>query len=205
MANECINYITVKGDKDLVQLFADSYLKKDEQGDYVLDFNIIAPIPDDCENDYEFRIKNWGNKWDGTHGQVTFWTDDEIFIDVTTAWSPCEPITHKLIELCPALYFYHEYYEGGEGYIGWIEHLEDDPPDEYTDVCYYSYSDPHGYWFNVFDKEYEDFTWLSEYIDDMVADGELDEEQAYGLQEMIDNDTPLEILIAACIDDEVLL
>jgi hypothetical protein len=72
MANECANYITIKGEKDLLQLFADSYLDKLENGDYGLNFNIIAPIPDDCENDYDFVINNWGNKWDGTNGYVSF-------------------------------------------------------------------------------------------------------------------------------------
>ena len=28
MANECLNYITIKGDKELLQVFADSYFKK---------------------------------------------------------------------------------------------------------------------------------------------------------------------------------
>ncbi len=204
MANECMNYITIKGDKDLIQLFADSYLKKDEKGDYCLDFNIITPIPDNCENDYEFRIENWGNKWDGTHGEVTYWTDNEIFIDVSTAWSPCEPIVLKLIELCPALYFYHEYYEGGEGYAGWIEHFENDPPEDHTNIYFHVSSDPREYWFTIFDKGYEDLEWLSEHIDDLVADGELDEELANGLQDMIDSNAPLENLIDECIVYEVL-
>ena len=56
------------------------YTMKEDNGDYGLDFNIIAPIPKNCENDYTFRIDNWGNKWDGTHAYVQFY-DYEIYID----------------------------------------------------------------------------------------------------------------------------
>ena len=96
MANECSNYITIRGAKSLIQLFADSYLDKLENEGYGLDFNIIAPIPNDCEDDYKFRINNWGNKWDGTDADVEIY-DYEIYINVYTAWSPCEPIIKKLI------------------------------------------------------------------------------------------------------------
>ena len=212
MANECMNYITIKGDNDLLQLFADSYLKKKDDGNYSLDFNIIAPIPKDCENDYEFRINNWGNKWDGTHGYVTFYQDDkyignEIFIDVSTAWSPCEPITYKLISLCPGLYFHHEYYEGGDGFVGWIEHHPDERPDEYEEVNY-TYNDGIDYWWTVFNKEFESYDWLSDYINECLDDETITKEEHEELRSILDapifgNDEEY-LLIEMCCEKGVL-
>lgn len=203
MANECMNYITIKGDKDLIQLFADSYLKKTEDENYELDFNIIAPIPNDCENDYAFRIENWGNKWDGTNGYVDFWAENEIYIDVSTAWGPCDKITYKLISLCPGLYFYHEYYESGEGFIGWIEHQPDEGPDDYEDVFYNVSYDAYNYWYFMFEKEYENYDWLSEHVDDCVDENIITEEEGNIIQSMIEHSS-LEDLIRYCIEKEVL-
>jgi hypothetical protein len=202
MANECSNYITIRGEKDLIQLFADSYLDKLENGGYGLDFNMIAPIPDNCEDDYEFRIDNWGNKWDGTNGTVEVY-DDEIFIEVFTAWSPCEPITKKLINLCPGLYFYHEYYEPGDGFIGWIEHHPDEEPEDFEQTDYY-YNDKENYWFAIFDKEYETFDWLYDHVNDMYEDEELFAEDKDLIIKMIEENEDLKIIVDTCIEKGVL-
>lgn len=202
MANECSNFITIKGDKDLIQIFADSYLKKEENGNYSLDFNIIAPIPDDCENDYDFRIHNWGNRWDGTNGYVTIYDDNEIFIDVTTAWSPCEPITKRLISLCPGLYIYHEYYEGGCGFIGWIEHQPDEDPEDFEQIDY-NYEDKEEYWYAVFDKEYETIDWLAECIEDSYSAEELTKQDYEELNEILEVNE-LRVIVELCVEKGVL-
>ena len=202
MANECSNYITIRGEKDLIQLFADSYLDKLENEAYELDFNIIAPIPDDCEDDYNFRIENWGNKWDGKDADIEIY-DDEIFISVYTAWSPCEPITKKLISLCPGLYFYHEYYEPGDGFIGWIEHQGYEGPEDFEQTDYY-YTDKENYWFAVFDKDYENFDWLYDHVNDMYEDKELSEEDRDLIIKMIEENEDLKIVVDTCIEKGVL-
>ena len=204
MANECMNYITIKGDNELLKIFADSYLKKEDNENYGLDFNIIAPIPKDCENDYTFRIDNWGNKWDGTHGYVDFWSDDEIYIDVSTAWGPCDQITYKLISLCPGLYFYHEYYESGEGFVGWIEHHPDEGPDDYEDVYYDVSQDKYNYWFWMFEKEFENFDWLYDHLDWMFEDEEISKEVCETGQKMIEDGDSIESIVNYCIVEGVL-
>lgn len=204
MANECMNYITIKGDNELLKLFADSYLKKEDDEKYGLDFNIIAPIPKNCENDYTFRIDNWGNKWDGTHGYVDFWSDNEIFIDVSTAWGPCDKITYKLISLCPSLYFYHEYYESGEGFVGWIEHHPDEGPDDYEEVCYNVSQDAYNYWFWMFEKEFENFDWLYDHLDWLFEDEEISKEVCDTGRKMIDDGESVESIVNYCIAEGVL-
>lgn len=204
MANECSNYITIKGDPILIQLFADSYLitVNKEEKIYNLDFNHISPIPENCDNEYDYVIKNWGNKWDGTDAYVDF-CDDEIFISVATAWSPCDKITYKLIELCPGLNIYHEYYEEGVGFIGWINHEEDQGPYDYEEIIYSADDDRFNYFVTLFEKDYEDFDWLSDVIEEKLEDKEITQKELDELMDLM-KDNNIELLISECLDKGVL-
>ena len=209
MANECMNYITIKGNRELLQIFADSYLVKKENGEYGLDFNVIEPIPKDIAgDDYHWRIVNWGNKWDGTNGYVALYFNSEdeaeIYIDVATAWSPCEPIVYTLISLCPGLYFHHEYYEPGEGYVGYIEHNANEDPEDAENVHYHSSYDPIGYWCYVFKEEHESFDWLTDYIEEQFDYKEITEEQRNHLFNIINENYPIEQIVQDCIEFNIL-
>ena len=211
MANTCTNIYIIRGNKELLQIFADNFLvKKENEPNYRFNFHKITPIPDNCPNSYQFAIENWGNKWDGTDSEVIFYFEDdeskesEIFIRVDTAWSPCEPITFKLIDLCPGLYIYHEYYEGGEGFIGWIEHQSYEDSEEYTQEDYSYMNDKYDYWLAVFEKEYETFDWLYEHIDYLYDDEEITEDQKNHIQNIIDENYPLETIIQDCIEFNIL-
>ncbi len=205
MANECMNYIRFTGRTEEITLFKESYLfYNEEKDDYVFNFNHIAPIPKNCENDYTFRIENWGNKWDGTDAYVEV-CDDEIYIDVATAWNPCCPIVDKLIRLCPGLEVDYEYYESGCGYIGWRHHDPYDDPDCDESIEYLVTSDPFEYWYHMFEKEYENFDWLEDHIDDLVRNEGFDLDIANEVLGMINDDTStLDMIIARCIDTEIL-
>ncbi len=205
MANICFNYITITGHPDIINLIANDYIGYNEETDVVaFTFNLLAPIPEELNgDDYYWRIENWGNKWDGSDCYVDI-DEDQIHISVDTAWNPCDKWTYKLIELCPGVDIYHEYYESGEGFIGWISHTSSEGPEDFEDVCYTWSNDIYEYWLTVFDKEYETFDWLDERIDDLVDDETISEETAKEIREMMENGTPLEILIAKCIDDEIL-
>ena len=207
MANECCNYITITGEPELIDIIATEYIGYNKKTDETyFDFNLIAPIPQDILDnnlDYQWRIENWGNKWDGTNAYVDL-DDTQIFISVETAWSPCDKITYKLIELCPGVDIYHEYYEPGEGYIGYITHNAGDDPYDYEDVFYNYSHEPLKYWTMVFEKEYETFDWLSEHVEDLYDDETIIKAEADEILLMIHEDTPLETLIARCIDLEIL-
>ncbi len=205
MANICCNYITITGHPDIINLIAKDYIGYNKETDVVaFTFNLLAPIPEKLNgDDYYWRIENWGNKWDGSDCYVDL-CDDQIHMSVDTAWNPCDKWTYKLIELCPGVDIYHEYYEPGEGYIGWISHTEDEDPEDFEEVCHTWSSDTYEYWLTVFEKEYETFEWLDERIDEFVDDEIISEETAKEIRTMMDDDTPLEILISKCIDDEIL-
>ena len=149
MANICCNYITIQGNPEVLDIIAQDYIGYDKEKDSVeFNFGIMSPIPDDIQDDYHWRIENWGNKWDGSDCWIDI-CDDQIFLNIETAWNPCDKWTYKLIELCPGVDIYHEYYEPGEGYIGWIQHFDNEGPEDYEEVCYSFTSDPHNYWVTV--------------------------------------------------------
>ena len=111
MANICCNYITITGDPEVLDIIAQDYLGYDKEKDSVeFSFGIMSPIPNDIQDDYFWRIQNWGNKWDGSDCYTDI-CDDQIYLNIETAWGPCDKWTYKLIELCPGVNIYHEYYE----------------------------------------------------------------------------------------------
>ena len=203
MANECMNYIKITGRPEEITLFKESYLLyNEEEDDYVLDFNYITPIPKDCENDYFFRIEHWGNKWDGTNAYVDI-CDDEVYIDVSTAWNPCGPIVDKLIHLCPGLEFEYKYYESGCAFLGYRYHMAYDDPDDDEQNEILESNDAYGYWIHMFIEEYETYEWVEEHIEDMVEDGELTQEVANELKCLIEtrNDA---YIVERCLEEGVL-
>ena len=202
MANECMNYIKFTGDPILIQSFKESYLVYNENVEYYeLSFNHITPIPDNCD-DYNFRIENWGNKWDGTDAYVEVY-DDEVYIDVATAWGPCSPIVDKLIRLCPGLEVDYKYYEPGCAFLGWRYHIIDEDPDDDEQDEILEDTDPYGYWTHMFSEGYETYDWLQEHIEDLEKDGELTQEIADELLRLIDNDNIAHI-VERCLEEGVL-
>jgi hypothetical protein len=206
MANECSNYITITGPKILIDEIAENYIGYDPKEDVVnFSFEVMCPIPTDLEeDDYYWRIENWGNKWDGVYDSYVEIDEDEITISVSTAWSPCDKWTYKLISLCPGVEIYHEYFEPGEGYIGSITHHCDEGPDDYSEEFYNNSHQPFEYWVMTFEKEYENFDWLLEYIDELKDEEEITEEQYCELLELINGGSPLETIVQKCLDYEVL-
>lgn len=205
MANICCNYITIQGNPEVLDIIAQDYIGYDKEKDSVeFNFGIMSPIPYELlGDDYRWRIENWGNKWDGSDCYIDV-CDDQIFLSIETAWSPCDKWTYKLIELCPGVDIYHEYYESGEGYIGWIQHFDNEGPEDYEEVCYTFTSNSYDYWLTVFEKEYETFEWLSEHIENLLDDETLTKTEADEVLQMIDDDSPLEILITRCIELDIL-
>ena len=204
MANLCSNYITIQGDPKLIDIIAQDYMGHSKEiNETNFSFSIMSPVPDNIQDDYYWRIQNWGNKWDGSDCYIDIF-DDQIYLSLDTAWSPCDQWTYKLIELCPGVDIYHEYYEPGAGYIGWIQHSKNDGPKDYEETCYTSTNDVYAYWLTVLKKEYETLDWLSDYIDELYDDETITKAEADEVLQMINDDSPLETLIARCFDLEIL-
>mgnify|MGYP003549292224 CR=1 FL=1 len=203
MANECMNYIKFTGRPEDILIFKESYLVHDEEKDeYNFNFNHISPIPTFCTDDYNWRIEYWGNKWDGSNSWVDV-HDNEVYIDVSTAWSPCIPIVDKLINLCPGLEVDYKYYESGSAFLGWRYHIAYEDPN-YDEIVEISESeDAYGYWTHMFMEEYETYEWLQEHIEDLEKDGELTQEITDELIRLIEARNDAEI-VERCLEEGVL-
>jgi hypothetical protein len=89
-----------------------NYIKKDERGDNIFDFELIEPIGE-VPDWYEKRLDKWGTKWIGYDLNI-----GDGIIDFYTAWSPPIPIIKKLAELHKDFVFRLEYYEAGMAFRG---------------------------------------------------------------------------------------
>lgn len=204
MANECMNYIKFTGRPEEISIFKESYLIYNEEKDeYSFNFNHISPIPIFCTDDYNWRIEYWGNKWDGSNSWVDV-HDDEVYIDVSTAWNPCIPIVDKLINLCPGLEVDYKYYESGCAFLGWRYHIAYDDPDDDESCEYLESDDPYGYWTHMFMEEYESYDWLADHINDVRDNGDLTQEIADELLKLIDDGRNDAHIVERCLEEGVL-
>ena len=64
------------------------------------DFNKIIPETETCADWYDWRVENWGTKWNAVDAQIT---EDGFIFD--TAWAAPLPVTKKLSELFPSIKF----------------------------------------------------------------------------------------------------
>lgn len=123
MPNWCENEIQVSGDvNELERLSKFAYLDRYHE----FDFDKILPTPREYLDDnrwYDWRIENWGTKWEADCATVSFTNDEKyplVEITFNTAWSPSIPLTIKLSEIFPLLRFEHLYQEGGMDFGGRI-------------------------------------------------------------------------------------
>lgn len=50
---------------------------------------------------YDWRIRNWGTKWNTTYPELTYESDNELCYEFQTAWSAPEPVYLELSRLYP--------------------------------------------------------------------------------------------------------
>jgi hypothetical protein len=116
---------------DAVPVILKNYIRKNEQGEEIFDFERIEPVGD-VSDWYDQRMEKWGTKWVGY--DLNFGdTDIEFF----TAWSPPIPIIKKLAELHKDFIFRLEYYESGWGFRGIATAKWQDGEALLEDQCWY--------------------------------------------------------------------
>lgn len=127
MPNYCYSKLTIQGEpkqlnKMLKQVeITESEATADKEATK-FSFEKIIPMPaSEKSNWYEWRIENWGTKWDMAIDYDTLdnWENGEVYVDFRTAWSPPIPILLKLSEQNPKLKFFWNCWE--ESYEYWCE------------------------------------------------------------------------------------
>lgn len=137
MPNWCNNYLEVTGkEKDLMKFRRKA--KRTIKGEVnVLDFAKLYPEPDykkvevlptfpDIRNEvrkgeewWDWRIQNWGTKWNSCEPELLDQEQDNLLqYRFETAWSPPVELFEKVSKDFPTLKFVLEYEETGMGFKG---------------------------------------------------------------------------------------
>lgn len=119
MPNWTFNIVKLEGSKEDIQSIKDLILSVDEDGTKFFDFNKVIPMPEEYkEGDkwYDWRVENWGTKWNSDETQIIRDTPTELELSFNTAWSHPDKVLGKVNELFPNVDFFHEaQHEGGFG------------------------------------------------------------------------------------------
>ena len=122
MPNHVTNVISFSGDKSRISAMLKE-IQNDEHGIGSVDFEKILPMPDTVYNGslgirerelygennwYDWRIGNWGTKWN-SYGYTENTTLQDGKIKFLTAWSAPHPILQKLSEMFPDVKMEHEW------------------------------------------------------------------------------------------------
>lgn len=131
MPNWCHNRVEIYGEG------AEEIANKIASEETPFDFAKIVPEPDYDKIDvaptfkkedsdfrmptwWDWRVQNWGTKWNSSDCEVTIMDDEQIEFTFNTAWGPPEPIIHKLRELYPDVEITAFYDEPGMELAGYI-------------------------------------------------------------------------------------
>jgi len=119
MPNWCDNTLNVTGSNDKVREFYKRVVQN-ENDEEIVSFESLMPCPD--PNDwYNWRINNWGTKWNGQLYDSEMEGND-LVISFSTAWSPPEKWLMYVAEnLYPELHFCLTYMETGCFFCGILE------------------------------------------------------------------------------------
>ncbi len=126
MPNWCNNSINISGDDESIKkLLIEA---KSEESDFTL--NNLIPIPKEQEEDwYNWRVSNWGTKWDIGKVEIEI-NEGNASFNCETAWAPPNEALQKISEKYPTLTFEMFYEEPGMDFCGKVvyqngEALED--------------------------------------------------------------------------------
>ena len=149
MPNWCDNSIKIKGPKDKIKKIWDEAQKEDKgllsaiypMPEALEDTTSPAPkegtpqpLVDGFDNWYDWRVQNWGTKWDitlsdGDHGLKFIDHEDgeaEINGWFMSAWSPPTGVMDKLLDDHNDIDVSMYYYEGGCDFMGCWDNGDDD-------------------------------------------------------------------------------
>ena len=121
MPNHICNIVKVKGDSEEVKNFMESVAKEKAQykneatGYGTIDFNKVIPEPEYKNNTdwYDWRIQNWGTKWNA-YEYVKTGNENELYF--LTAWSAPKEIYESLTKKFPNLTIEVDYADENMGY-----------------------------------------------------------------------------------------
>lgn len=134
MPNHITNHVIFKGDEKLLKLIRklmDSKEKCEVQNfgadgkietlhkyiDNVFNFQSVVPMPEsERYNSYDWRIENWGTKWNSYELGDVYLDNNELMYSFSTAWSPPIPVIQKLSTIFSGVEIEHKFIDEGWGF-----------------------------------------------------------------------------------------
>lgn len=130
MPNWCENQLRILGSNEDIQTFANETLALNEDGTHFLLFDNIIPQPEHIRDGvtegsvmpdwWNWRVSNWGTKWEISNDQTCQVREGEIYIAFDTAWAPPSPVIQRIAEDNPHLTIAHSYDEPGMDFGGYV-------------------------------------------------------------------------------------
>jgi len=131
MPNFCSNTLEISNlSQKSFEKLIEQHTKQEGQEERTLVFDSIIPVPkkdngEPFDDWYNFRINNWGTKWEpNTYSFEASYDDNDRFlggyisIAMDTAWTPPLGIIQKLSEMFPEAKFEIKYVEPGCCFMG---------------------------------------------------------------------------------------
>ena len=124
MPNWCLNEVEMYGSEEDIDAIKELITSKESK----FDLNKIIPMPEELKdtqpmtdqpNWYDWRLENWGTKWNVIEADVDSGTQD-ISAIFETAWSPPEFICYHLREKFPDVEISWFFREDGMQMAGWL-------------------------------------------------------------------------------------
>ena len=128
MPNWCSNYLIVEGDLNELKDFKSKTIKESDNGGLKFTMEELLPTPKDMLEDtgvmpawYNWRVENWGTKWDTDTYDVDENDELNLKIGYNTAWAPNEAFIKYASDKYPNLKFKLTFEEAGMGFCGCYE------------------------------------------------------------------------------------
>jgi hypothetical protein len=139
MPNWCNCEIYIDGNVNDIERFLAQAAGENENGENEkFSFSRFLPTPpemlanpnDDGNSWHNWRVENWGTKWEPDNVSVSRPTNSVISIHCLTAWSPPHKFLENVSKQYPALVFECEYAEPGMCFAGFIRAKDGSVSDE---------------------------------------------------------------------------
>lgn len=128
MPNHCYGYLEVSGEPKLLNKFMKQIEVTEseatsERSATKFSLDKVIPMPKELLNGdgwYDWRVSNWGTKWDLCDLETNDegWEEGFISYNFWTAWSPPEQVLEALTTQHPKLSFSYKFADEGGGFWG---------------------------------------------------------------------------------------
>ena len=128
MPNWCCNTLRIVPTTDTARALLPQIVERFTAQGEPSAFQFIHPMPAELEgttspsdtpNWYDWRVNNWGTKWEECGPYVSRATADELLVSFQTAWAPPFGVYQRLVEL--GFDVLATYAEQGMGFAGYWE------------------------------------------------------------------------------------